>query len=171
MKNWIKSHKFITGIIVFILLVGIVSSGSNKDENKSASKTAPTSTSATEQKTTETKAAQPSVNVPSYDLVDGKSVKVAIISSSDATTEKLTLIGKDLNKRFGSDFIQRIGVFTDKTQAMIMASNPLDAANLEGAAANAYDKAYVAQFNVNKSTGLKTYVIMLHGSQTEVKLD
>jgi hypothetical protein len=168
--NWIKSHKILAGIIAVVILIVIAGLAGGNDKKKTENNTpspTPTTTQQTNSQPTQAQSA-----VPKYELVGeyGNGGKAYVISPTDATQEKLTLIGKDLNKRFGSDSFARIGIYTDRAQAQIIVNNPADAANLEGAAADAYDKAYVAQFNVNKSTRLKTYVIYLNGSSKEVKL-
>jgi len=171
MKDWVKAHKIWSAVIAFFILViiiGATGGDKNKQENKTS---APAQSTTTQQPEAQAKP-QPEPSVPKYDLVGeyGQGGKVYVISPSDATEEKLTLIGKDLNKRFGSETFARIGIYTDKAQAQIMANNPLDAANLEGAAADAYDKAYVAQFNVNKNTDLKQFTVTLNGESKEIKL-
>lgn len=167
MKSWIKNHKILTGALAFILIViiaGIAGSGDKKTTSSSQPSTIT--------QTTAPKPAEQQPSVPKYDLVGeyGQGGRVYVISPSDATEAKLTLIGKDLDKKFGSDSFARISIFTVKSQAQIMANNPLDAANLEGKAAAAYDKAYVAQFNINQSTSLKQFTIMLNGQDKEVSL-
>jgi hypothetical protein len=173
MKDWIKRHKVLTGLIVLILLIVVAGAAGGGDKktkqnNQTASTTQTPANQQNQPKTQTVK--QPTV--PKYELVGeyGQGGRVYVIAPSDASEEKLTLIGKDLNKKFGSDSFARIGIYTDKSQAQIMANNPLAAANLEGAAADAYDKAYVAQFNINKNTGLKQYTIMLNGQDKEITL-
>jgi|GEM_PF-6516409 len=159
----------IIGIILIVLIVGGVSGGKPKS---TPVKSATVTPSVTQTKTNSQKEQTPAPIVPSYTLVGsyGNGGKTYVIDPADATEEKLTLIGKDLNKKFGSDDFARLGIYTDRSQAKIMSDNPLDAANLEGAAADAYDKAYVAQFNVNKSTGLKKFFIFPMGENKEIKL-
>ncbi len=171
MKDWIIKHKIWSGVIAFFVLIVIVGAASGDDTKQENNTPAPAQSAATQQAETQAKP-QPEPTVPKYELVGeyGQGGKVYVISPADATEEKLTLIGKDLNKQFGSETFARISIFTDKTQAQIMANNPLDAANLEGAAADAYDKAYVAQFNVNKNSDLKEFTIMLNGQTKEVSL-
>jgi hypothetical protein len=166
--DWIKAHKLLSAIIatiVIIIIAGIAGGGKNKN-NESADNTTATSSQSSK--------IQPQIQptVPKYELVGeyGQGGKAYVITPNEATEDKLTLIGKDLNKRFGSASFARIGIYTDSAQAQIIVDDPLKAANLEGAAAAAYDKAYVGQFNINKSTGLKQFVIYLNGSSKEIKL-
>jgi len=169
--DWIKAHKVWSAVIAVLIIIVIAGAvGGGKDKNKTENNTATTSKPTSEQTTSQPQQSQPAV--PKYELVGtfGNGGKAYVISPSDATEEKLTLIGKDLNKRFGSDSFARIGIYTDRSQAQIIVDDPLKPANLEGAAADAYDKAYVAQFNVNKSTGLRQYTIYLNGSTKEVSL-
>jgi len=176
MKDWVKVHKVWSAVIaffVFVVIVGAFGGGDKtKQNNTTATPTQPVATKTESTPKTTTTTTQPQQTVPKYDLVGeyGQGGKVYVISPADATEDKLTLIGKDLDKKFGSDTFARIGIYTDKSQAQIMANNPLDAANLEGAAADAYDKAYVAQFNVNKNTGLKQFTITLNGQSKDIKL-
>lgn len=114
---------------------------------------------------------QPSQPAPRYYLVStyGQGGRTYVIDSADATEDKLILVGKDLNKLFGSDDIARIGIYTDPSQAQIGAESA-QATALQGDAAAAYYKAYVAQLNINKSTGLKQFTIMLNGQTKEIQL-
>ena len=153
--DWVKSHKLWSIVIALVILAiaGAASSGNNKtNENKTQVKAEP-STPATAKQT-------PQVMLPQYSLVGSSgSVHVYVISPTDATEEKLTALGKNLYTQFSADNIARISIFTDKAQAKIMADNPLAPADLQGNAATEYDKAYVAQLNTNKNTGLKEYYI------------
>lgn len=172
MKDWIIRHKVISsvlGVILLLIVIGAISDGSKKTPTTQSNTNASTASQVSKQEK-QPKVAPPSV--PKYDLVGeyGQGGKVYVIAPNDATEAKLTLIAKDLNKRFGSDSFARISIFTDRSQAQILANNPLDAANLEGAAADAYDKAYVAQFNVNKSSGLKQFTIRLNGNQKDIAI-
>lgn len=171
MKSWIKSHKIATGIVAFVVLILIIAAGGgDKSKTKQESTTTPAQTQTPKQEAVTQKPAEPVV--PKYNLVGeyGQGGKAYVIAPSDATEDKLTLIGKDLYKRFGSETFARIGIYTDKAQAQIIVDDPLTAANLEGAAADAYDKAYVAQFNINKNSGLKQFVIFPMGQNKEIKL-
>jgi len=166
--NWIKTHKIWSAVIAIILIIIIAgAAGGNK---KNPTTTASNSKSSTQQPAT-TQPQTPEA-APDYQLIGtfGQGGKAYVISPADATEAKLTLIGKDLNKKFGSDDFARIGIYTDRSQAQIIVNDPNQPANLEGTAADAYDKAYVAQFNVNKNTNYKQYVIYLNGSQKEVTL-
>lgn len=171
MKDWITKHKILSGVIAFLILA-VTFGAFGADKTKQEDGTTTPSQSETAQQTATQAKPQPEPSIPNYDLVGeyGQGGRVYVISPADATEDKLTLIGKDLNKRFGAETYARIGIYTDKTQAQILSNNPIDAANLDGAAADAYDKAYVAQFNVNKNSGLKQYVIYLNGSQKEIDL-
>ncbi len=172
--NWVKSHKVLACILAFVALVIIVSAAGS-DKKKTENKTTPATKPATNSQPSAAPQSQPQASVPKYELVGeyGKGGRVYVIAPTDSTEEKLTLICKGLNKKYGSDSFARLSIFTDQAQAQIMANNPLDAANLEGNAATAYDKAYVAQLNINKSTGLKQCEIHpngLDGENKEVKL-
>ena len=152
--GWIKAHKIWTGVIAFILIAVFAGGGQNP---------APSTSSDTNR-----------VATPKYELIGeyGQGGRIYLISPEDATEKKLTSIGKELDKKFGSDAFARIGIFIDRDQAKI-ATDPLKAAGLEGEAGDAYDRAYVAQFNINKDTGLKQFVIYLQGldgPQKEIKL-
>lgn len=117
---------------------------------------------------TQAQAQQPT---PRYYLVStyGNGGRTYVIDSADATESQLTLIGKDLNKLFGSDDMARIGIYTDPSQAQIGA-DPAQASALQGDAATTYKNSYVAQFNVNKSTNTKQFFVYLNGSTKEIKL-
>lgn len=165
MKDWIKSHKIMAGIIAFIALIVIIAAAGGDKPKQESNTVTPTQAQTTKQETTEPA-------IPKYELVGeyGQGGKAYVIAPSDATEDRLTLIGKDLNTRFGSETFVRISIFTDRAQAQTMVDDPLKAASLEGAEADAYDKAYVAQFNVNKNSGLKQFVIFPMGENKEIEL-
>lgn len=163
-KN-LKTALIITAVFFVIAFIGgfINSASTIKTDNNQAN-------SQPQAQQTEQKPAEPTI--PQYDLVGeyGQGGKVFVTDPSNATEAQLTLIGKDLDKKYGSSSFARISIFIDKAQAQILANNPIAPASLEGAAGEAYDKAYVAQFNINKSTGLKEYMIMLNGQDKQIQL-
>jgi hypothetical protein len=117
-------------------------------------------------------AEQPKVSqptAPEYSVVTGNGNEAIVISHTDATEEKLILLGKKLNEVYGSKSFARVGVFTDSKYALL--STDTEAVfSLTGDESDAYDASYVAQFNVNKNTGYKQYTITLSGSSKEVNL-
>lgn len=148
-------------------------SKSKGEQSTKSSQPAKSSSDARQSQVTQSQAvqAQSQEPTPRYYLVStyGQGGRTYVIDSADATEDKLTLIGKDLNKLFGSDDMARIGIYTDPQQAQIGVDSTQVAA-LQGEADKAYDNAYVAQLNINKSTNLKQFFVYLNGSTKEVKL-
>jgi hypothetical protein len=147
-------HKFLVVLLGLILLTLILSALGSQNTTTNPGKT--------------------SKPKPDYQLVGefgpNKDIKAILIDPANATEAKLTAIGKKLDAKYGSADLVRLGVYTDKKQAEIMLKDPLQPLTLKGAAADAYTKAHVAQYTVNKSTNTKTYTIFLHGSSKEVTL-
>lgn len=173
MFKWNKEDMVVPGVVAFLVLLVIWNVADNVSTKPEQAKTPTTQSQTTNSKPVlkpTTTPQQPAV--PKYDLVGefGNGGKAYVIAPGDATIAKLTLIGKDLDKKYGSDDFARIGIYTEREQAQIIVDDPLGPGNLEGDAADAYDKAYVAQFNVNKYSGFKKFFVMLNGKQTEINL-
>ncbi len=143
--NWIKRHKFLAAIGVFLLCSGLVNLV--KHDTPVSPKN--------------------SIRSPKYEVVDtyGRNCMVIVISSNETTDESLVAIGKALNEKFGEDQFVRIGIFTDRTQAKLMSTGK--APDLTGVAAKKYDNAYVAQFNINQNTGHKRFLVTRDGKNID----
>lgn len=169
-ETWVKEHQALSVVASVIILVTalILLMAFTRGSNPKTA-TPPQPTQQSEQAVDNTK---PASTTPAYELVGefGQGGKAYVISPSDATEDKLILLGQELDKQFGSSDFARISVYTDKAQAQIIVNDPLGPAALEGAAGEAYDNAYVAQFNVNKNTGLKRFMIYLGGEGKDINL-
>jgi len=169
--DWIKQHKVKSVIIAFLLITFIGFLATPKPEQEAqqqAGNNAETITQTKPEPRTET---IKQLESPKYEIVKefGNAGKAVIISPEDVSEDKLTLLGKELNKKYGSNEFARIGVFTDREQALIHAD--IDkASSLEGQAATIYDQAYVAQFNVNRNSNLKQYTLSPTRDAKEIKL-
>jgi hypothetical protein len=152
--GFLSRHKFLVVILVLIFLTLLLSALGSKDSTDTVKKIA-----------------KPK---PAYTLVGestgSKDIKAVLIDPSSANEGKLTAIGKKLDAQYGSADLARIGVYTDKKQAEILVKDPLQTLTLKGAAADAYTKAHVAQYTVNKSTNVKTYTIYLNGTTKAISL-
>lgn len=153
-KSWFVRHKILT-VLLGLIVLGIIGSVLPEQQRTSTNQ----DNAQVNSQTNEQSDAAP--EVPQYELVGefGQGGKVYVIDPADANEERLTLIGKDLNKRFGSDTFARISIFTDRKQATILADDPGSVLDLEGAAADSYELAFVAQFNINQTTDYKEFII------------
>lgn len=169
--DWIKHHKVWSAVIAFFLLALIAGIANPPEEKKAEQQNSPAQNQTTQEQSHETQSAQSTI--PKYEIVKefgtNNSNKAVLISADNAMDEKLVLLGKELNNKYSdSDFI-RIGIFTDRQHAETYAD--IDKVfSLEGDEATAYDNAYVAQFNINKSTGLKEYVLRPSRDAKEISL-
>lgn len=155
---WAKRHKVWTGVIAFFLITFIISAANPPEKKKIEQKQSTPSPAQAVREEPKQQPAQPSV--PKYEVVKeyGVGGKAILIDPTDATDEKLTLLGKELDKKYGKETLVRIGIFTDKKYALISAD--FDAIDkMSDSESKAYDQAYAAQFNINKNSGLKQYVL------------
>ncbi len=170
---WAKRHKVWSSIIAFFVITFIFGSLLPEPEKKTdiQQATKPQPAQQTQKPTEQPK--QPTITTPKYEVVtefgNNKSNKSVLVSAADATDEKLTLLGKELNSKYGSPSIVRIGIFTDKHYAEVFADfNAIG--NLSDTEAKAYDQAYVGQLNINKNSGLKEFVIRPSRDAKTIKL-
>lgn len=166
---WVKRHKVWSAVIAFFVLMVIVSAANPPEEKKTEQ---PQSTAQTQPAQDKPQQAQPAqTTAPKYEVLKeyGTGGKAVLIDPADATDEKLTLLGRELDKKYGNESIVRVGVFTDRKYALI--STDFEAiGNMSDADTKAYDQAYAAQFNVNKNSGLKQYILRPSRDAKEIKL-
>jgi hypothetical protein len=158
--TWAKHHKVWSVVIAFFvitIIAGVVNPP--KDKKAEPAQSTPQQVQPVAQETVQQEQpVQPSV--PKYEILKeyGTGGKVMLIDIADATDEKLTLLGKEFDSKYGKDTFTRIGVFTDRKYALI--SSDIGAIDsMSDTESKEYDQAYVAQFNINKSSNFKQYVL------------
>lgn len=167
--DWAKRHKIWAAVLATFLLFVIVSAANPPEDKPKEQKQSASTSQPTETKQEQPKPQQPAA--PKYEVLKeyGTGGKAVLIDPADASDDKLTLLGKELDKKYGSETLVRIGVFTDRKYALI--STDFDAiGNMSDADTKAYDQAYAAQFNVNKNTNFKQYILRPSLDAKEIKL-